>query len=123
MNSWMRNLSGAALCWRRFAVGAALADASALEKFPGAKDAIMSYYAANAREGAGNCGAGQMQDIGNASVVSESGDQAVVAVNYTFSATATGGNTAACSGPAMREFTLAKGASGWGVSGMTGGAP
>ena len=48
---------------------------------------------------------------------------AVVAVNYTFSATATGGNTAACSGPAMREFTLAKGASGWGVSGMTGGAP
>ena len=105
------------------AAGAALADASALEKFPGAKDAIMSYYAANAREGAGNCGAGQMQDIANASVVSESGDQAVVAVNYTFSATATGGNTAACSGPAMREFTLAKGGSGWGVSGMTGGAP
>ena len=122
MQSWMTRLSGAAVL-AALAAGAALADASALEKFPGAKDAIMSYYAANAREGAGNCGAGQMQDIANASVVSESGDQAVVAVNDTFSATATGGNTAACSGPAMREFTLAKGASGWGVSGMTGGAP
>ena len=122
MVSLIRAVAGAALCVG-LGAAAALADASALEKFPGAKDAIMSYYAANAREGAGNCGAGQMQDIANASVVSESGDQAVVAVNYTFSATATGGNTAACSGPAMREFTLAKGASGWGVSGMTGGAP
>ena len=122
MNSWMRSLSGAVVL-AALAAGAALADASALEKFPGAKDAIMSYYAANAREGAGNCGAGQMQDIANASVVSESGDMAVVAVNYTFSATATGGNTAACSGPAMREFTLTKGGSGWGVSSMSGQAP
>ena len=84
MKSWMRSLSGAAVL-AALAAGAALADASALEKFPGAKDAIMSYYAANAREP--NCGAGQMQNIGDASVVSESGDQAVVAVNYTFSAT------------------------------------
>ena len=122
MITFTRVLTGAALCVGLGAT-AALADTSALDKFPDAKDAIMSYYAANAREGAGNCGAGQMQDIANASVVSESGDMAVVAVNYTFSATATGGNTAACSGPAMREFTLAKGASGWGVSGMTGGAP
>ena len=97
-------------------------DASALGKFAGAEEAITSYYAANAREG-GNCGAGHMADIGDARVVSESADQAVVAVDYTFSATATGGNTAACSGPGMREFTLTKGASGWGVSGMTGGAP
>ena len=122
MATFTRVLAGAAL-GIGLGTTTAVADAAALEKFPGAKDAIMSYYAANAREGAGNCGAGQMQDIANASVVSESGDQAVVAVNYTFSATATGGNTAACSGPAMREFTLAKGASGWGVSGMTGGAP
>ena len=122
MATFTRVLAGAAL-GIGLGTTTAFADAAALEKFPGAKDAIMSYYAANAREGAGNCGAGQMQDIANASVVSESGDMAVVAVNYTFSATATGGNTAACSGPAMREFTLAKGASGWGVSGMTGGAP
>jgi hypothetical protein len=115
-------LASAALCVG-LGTTTALADASALEKFSGAKEAIMSYYAANAREGAGNCGAGQMQDIANASVVSESSDQAVVAVDYTFSATATGGDTAACSGPAKREFTLTKGASGWGVSSMTGGAP
>ena len=48
MKSWIRSLSGAAVL-AALAAGAALADASALEKFPGAKDAIMSYYAANAR--------------------------------------------------------------------------
>ena len=102
------------------AAGAALADASALEKFPGAKDAIMSYYAANAQEP--NCGAGQMQNIGDAQVVSESGDTAVVAVNYAFSATPGAGGTQ-CSGDSSREFTLTKGASGWGVTSMTGQAP
>ena len=59
MNFWTRSLSGAAML-AALAAGAALADASALDKFPGAKDAIMSYYAANAREG-GNCGAGHME--------------------------------------------------------------
>ncbi|MGE3291241.1 MAG: hypothetical protein AB7I59_19580 [Geminicoccaceae bacterium] len=100
----------------------AWADASALEKFSGAKEAIMNYYAANAREGGGNCGAGHMSNIGDARVVSESGDQAVVAVDYTFSATSQGG-TAECSGDSSREFTLTKGGSGWGVSGMTGQNP
>ena len=80
-------LAGRGSVRRHSAAAAAFADAAALEKFPGAKDAIMSYYAANAREGAGNCGAGHMGNIDEASVVSESGDQAVVAVNYTFSAT------------------------------------
>jgi hypothetical protein len=122
MDSWTRLLSGAALV---VALGTATAwaDASALEKFAGAKEQIMSYYAANAREGGGNCGAGHMADIGDARVVSESGDQAVVAVDYSLSATATGGDTAACSGPGMRQFTLTKGGSGWTVSGMTGEAP
>ena len=115
-------LASAALCVG-LGTTTALADTSALDKFAGAKDAIMSYYAENAREGAGNCGAGHMSEIGGARVVSESGDQAVIAVDYTFSATATGGNTAACSGPAMREFTLSKGGSGWSVTSMTGGAP
>ena len=69
-------LAGAALC-AGLGATAAFADALALDKFAGAKEAIMSYYAANAREP--NCGAGQMTDIGDAKVVSESGDQAVVA--------------------------------------------
>ena len=119
MKSWMRSLSGAAVL-AALAAGAALADASALEKFPGAKDAIMSYYAANGREP--NCGAGQMSNIGDASVVSESGDQAVVRVTYTFNATPGSGGTQ-CSGDNSREFTLTKGGSGWGVSSMTGQAP
>ena len=80
----------------------------------------MSYYAANAREGAGNCGAGHMTAVGDARVVSESGDQAVVAVDYGFSATVLGGNAAICRGPRTREFTLSKGGSGWTVTGMTG---
>ena len=121
-DSWTRLLSGAALAVA-LGTATALADAAALEKFAGAKDAIMSYYAANAREGGGNCGAGHMADIGDARVVGESGDQAVVAVDYSFSATATGGDTAACSGPGMRQFTLTKGGSGWAVTGMTGEAP
>jgi hypothetical protein len=33
-----------------------------------------------------------------------------------------GGNTAMCSGDSMREFTLAKGSSGWTVANMTGAA-
>jgi hypothetical protein len=121
-DSWTCRLSGAALVGV-LGTATAWADAAALEKFAGAKDAITSYYAANAREGGGNCGAGHMADVGDARVVSESGDQAVVAVDYSFSATATGGDTAACSGPGMRQFTLTKGGSGWTVSGMTGEAP
>ncbi len=42
----------------------------------------MGYYAANAREGGGNCGPGQMADIGDARVISETGDAVVVAVDY-----------------------------------------
>lgn len=112
-------LTGAALCTGLGAT-TAFADAAALDKFAGAKEAIMSYYAANAREP--DCGAGQMADVGGANVVSESGDQAVVKVDYSFSATPGAGGTE-CSGDSSREFTLAKGSSGWTVSGMTGQAP
>jgi hypothetical protein len=118
-DSWTRLLSGAALAVA-LGTATALADAAALEKFAGAKDAIMSYYAANAREGGGNCGAGHMADIGDARVVSEGGDQAVVAVDYGFSATVLGSNAAICSGAGEREFTLSKAGSGWTVTGMTG---
>ncbi len=104
---------GAATVW---------ADASALTKFPGAKEAIMRYYADNAREGGGNCGAGHMADVSDARVVNASGDTAVVAVDYTYSATSQAG-TAACSGTSSREFTLSKGGSGWTVTGMTGQTP
>ncbi len=55
-------------------------------------------------------------------MVSESGDQAVVRVTYTFNATPGSGGTQ-CSGDNSREFTLTKGGSGWGVSSMTGQAP
>jgi hypothetical protein len=103
--------------------GQAIADDSLLKNYPGAKEQITSYYAANAREGGGNCGAGNMNDIGGARVVTESADQVVLAVDYGFSATAMGGNTSQCSGFSSREFTLAKGGSGWTVTGMTGEGP
>ena len=85
MDSWMSRLSAAALL-TALGAPAALADAAALDKFAGAKEAIMSYYASNAHEGGGNCRAGQMTDISDARVVSESGNQAVVAVDYSFTA-------------------------------------
>lgn len=111
-------LASAALC---AGLGtAAFADASALQKFPGAKEAITNYYGANAREA--NCGAGHITDIGDAKVVSESGDSAVVAVNYVFSATPGAGGTQ-CSGDSSRQFTLTKAGSAWTVSGMSGQAP
>jgi DNA polymerase-3 subunit beta len=44
----------------------------ALDKFAGAKEAIMSYYAANGRES--NCRAGSMTVISGAKVLSESAD-------------------------------------------------
>lgn len=111
-------LAGAALC-AGLGATTAFADASALEKFAGAKEAIMAYYAANGREP--GCGAGNMADIGGASVVSESGDTAVVKVDYSFTATPGAGGTQ-CSGDSMRDFT-AKGGVGWTVSAMTGQTP
>ena len=60
--------------------------------------------------------------IGDAKLVSESGDTAVVAVSYAFSATPGAGGTQ-CSGDSSREFTLTKGSSGWAVTGMTGQNP
>jgi len=122
MDSWPSRLSAVALLG---ALGApsALADTGALEKFPGAKEAITSYYASNAHEGGGNCRVGQMTDISDSRVISESGNQAVVAVDYNFTASPTSGTTATCSGPTTRQFTLSKGGSGWTVTGMSGEAP
>ena len=122
MIDFARVLTGSVVCIGLGAT-AALADSAALARFAGAKERVISYYAANAREGAGNCGPGQITDIGDARVLSESGDHAVVAVNYAYSARATGGNTALCSGDAIREFTLARNGAGWLVSGMTGQMP
>ena len=118
----MSRLSGAALL-PRCGASAALADSAALDKFSGAKEAIMSYYASNAHEGGGNCRVGQMTDIGDARVISESSDQAVVAVDYNFTASPGGTTTATCSGPSTRQFTLSKGGSGWTVTKMSGEAP
>jgi hypothetical protein len=103
-------------------VSTAHAGSEALDKYAGAKEQIVGYYAANAREGGGNCGPGQMADIGDARVISETGDAVVVAVDYSYSAKSLAG-TNACSGTAEREFTLAKGASGYEVTGMTGQMP
>ena len=122
MDSWTSRLSTAALL-TVLGAPAALADAAALDKFAGAKEAIMSYYASNAHEGGGSCRAGQMTDISDARVVSESGNQAVVAVDYSFTASPLSGTTGTCSGPTTRQFTLSKGGSGWTVTGMSGEAP
>ena len=104
------------------AVATAHAGTEALDGYAGAKDQIMSYYAANAREGAGNCGAGQMTSIGDAKVIESAGDKVVLAVDYGYSATAEADPTA-CTGTSQREFTLTKAGSGYEVTGMTGNTP
>ena len=123
MITFTRVLAGAALC-AGLGATAAFADATALDKFPGAKEAIMSYYAANAREGGGNCGRrphGQHRRRPR-------GQRAAPIRPCSRSTTSSAprrpaATRAACSGPAMREFTLSKGGSGWSVTGMTGQTP
>ena len=51
-----------------------------------------------------------MSDIGGASVLGESGDQAVVKVTHAFSATPGAAGTQ-CSGDGSRDLTLTKGGS------------
>ncbi len=101
---------------------AAHAGTAALDGFTGAKAQILGYYAANAREGTGNCGAGHIADIGDARVVREEGDAVVLSVDYAYSARSNAG-TNECSGTGTREFTLTKGDAGYTVTGMTGHAP
>jgi hypothetical protein len=103
--------------------GQAMADDSLLKKYPGAKEQILSYYNANAREGDANCGAGNIDDISTVKLVREDAGSVVLAVQYGYSATVTGGNTSQCSGDSSREFTLTKGGSGWTVTNMTGQMP
>ena len=64
-----------------------------------------------------------MPNIGDASVVSESGDQAVVARELHLQRHARRRRHRSAAATAQREFTLTKGGSGWGVSSMTGQAP
>ena len=104
------------------AVAAAHAGSEALDGYAGAKDQIMSYYAANAREGAGNCGPGHITSIGDAKVIESAGDKVVVAVDYAYSARAEA-DPNACTGTSQREFTLAKAGSSYEVTGMTGNTP
>jgi hypothetical protein len=116
-------LAVAGLACAGLAAGHAMADASALEKYPGAREQILSYYNANAREGGGNCGAGNIDNISNARVVSETDDQVVLDIQYEYSATTLQGGSERCSGTASREFTLSKDGSDMTVTNMTGQGP
>ena len=104
------------------AVATAHAGSKVLDGYAGAKEKIMAYYAANAREGSGNCGPGNINDIADAKVIESAGDKVVLAVDYTYSAHAEADPTA-CTGTSQREFTLTKAGSGYDVTGMTGNTP
>jgi len=113
-------VAAAVLLGAGFAAGVALANDAALAKYPGAKEQIMSYYAANAREGSGNCGPGHMNNISDVRVVSEDANSVVLGVKYEYSATELQSG-AGCSGIGDRDFTVAK--TGGAVSAMTGQTP
>ena len=70
------------------------AGTAVLDGYIGAREHIIGYYAANAREGGGNCGAGHIAAIGDARLVRDSGDSMVLAVDYAYSARSNSGRPA-----------------------------
>ena len=104
-------------------IATAHAGTAVLDGYTGAREQIIGYYAANAREGGGNCGAGHIAAIGDARLVRDSGDSMVLAVDYAYSARSNSGTAGDCSGMASREFTLTKGGAGYTVTAMSGQEP
>jgi hypothetical protein len=86
--------------------GPALA-ATSPSQYPGTEDQIHSCFRDNFGQASANCGAGQTNDISDAKVVSETQDQVLMQVDYTFSARAVQ-NTDICSGDQTAMVTLDK---------------
>jgi hypothetical protein len=116
-------IAAAGVACAGLAAGHAMADDAALKSYPGAKEQILSYYNANAREGAGNCGAGNIQNISDVKVLKDDASSVVMAVQYEFAATTLQGGAERCSGVNTREFTFAKSGTGLSITEMSGMGP
>ena len=79
------------------AIGPALAASTALDQYPTAEQQIKDYFRQNFGQASSNCGAGQINDISAAKVVSATAKQVTMNIDYAFSAKSLQ-NTATCSG-------------------------
>jgi len=91
--------------------GSALAASTALEQYPNAEDQIKNYFRQNSGQANANCGAGEIHDISDAEVVSDTPSQLTLKVDYTFSAKSLQ-NTATCSGTQSSTVTFDKSSDG-----------
>ena len=89
------------------AAGPALAASTALDQYPTAEQQIRDYFRQNFGQSSSNCGAGQINDISDGKVVSETADQVTMDIDYTFSAKSLQ-NTATCSGTQSSMVTFDK---------------
>ncbi len=106
MNRSLRPVAAAVLV-AGVAAGPALAASTALGQYPTAEQQIKDYFRQNFDQASSNCGPGQINDISGAKVVSESGDQVTMHVDYTFSAKSLQ-NTNTCSGTQSAMVTFDK---------------
>lgn len=88
-----------------------LAASAAMSQYQGAEDQIKNYFRQNFGQASANCGPGEINDISDAKVVSESASQVVMEVSYTFSARSLQ-NTNTCSGTQTSTVTFDKNSNG-----------
>jgi hypothetical protein len=119
MNGRNRQLAIAVALAGSLAAGQAMAQASVLDTYPNAEEQIREYFQANFGQSSANCGPGEINNISNAEVVSETDQQLVLEVDYTFSARTLQGNTR-CHGDDTRHVTFDKSPSGLTISQMSG---
>jgi hypothetical protein len=99
--------------------GQAFAQSSPLDTYPKAEEQIGEHYAANFGQSSANCGPGKINYISDAEVVSETDQQSVLEVDYTFSARTLQGKNR-CHGDETRPVTFDKGSSGLTIAEMSG---
>ena len=95
--------------------------AAVLDKYPGVKQQIMSYYNSNATEDSWGCNAVYMDNITEAKVIRETPEQLVLGVHYFFISDFGGGRRGpGCEGFGTRVFTFARSGGSYGLVSMSG---
>jgi hypothetical protein len=89
------------------AVTEALAASTTLSQYPDAEEQIKSYFRQNFGTESANCGPGQINDISDAEIVTDTPQQLTVNIDYTFSAKSLQ-NTNTCSGTQSSMVTFDK---------------
>ena len=89
------------------AVTQAFAASAVFSQYPDAEEQIKSYFRQNSGLANPNCGNGQINDISDAKVVTDTPQQLVISIDYSFSATALQ-NTNTCNSTQSSTVTFDK---------------